>query len=185
MSLLEKEIPFELVLVDMAKKEHFGPDYLALNPYGRVPTVVDGDFVLYESTAILDYLEALHPEPALVPSSPRERALVSQHIKLCDVEVGSHTEDLIFPSRFVPREKWDLDAMQRARDEIDRHLAILGRALGDGAWLVGGRYSLADLCYTPFAEFFSLLGLSVPTNVAAWTERLLARPSAQATKPDR
>ena len=75
-ALLEKHIPHEAVLVDMAAKEHKAPQFLAKNPYGRVPVIDDGGFVLYESTAILNYLETTHPTPALVPSDPKGRALV-------------------------------------------------------------------------------------------------------------
>src|SRR3712207_4390922 len=63
-ALAEKRIPHETVLVDMTARAHRGPEYLALNPYGRVPTLEHDGFVLYESTAILGYLESIYPEPA-------------------------------------------------------------------------------------------------------------------------
>ena len=74
--------PHELVLVDIDKGEHRGAAYLEINPHGRVPTLVEDDFVLYESTAILEYLEACFPAPALVPADARGRALVAMHMKL-------------------------------------------------------------------------------------------------------
>ncbi|HVY46724.1 MAG TPA: glutathione S-transferase family protein, partial [Minicystis sp.] len=67
MALLEKGVAFDLVELDMRKRQHKSPEYLALNPYGRVPTLVEDDFVIYESTAILEYVEATHPSPPLVP----------------------------------------------------------------------------------------------------------------------
>lgn len=85
MAMIEKNIPHENVLVDIAARAHRSPAYLALNPYGRVPTLVEDDFVLYESTAILDYLEARFPAPALVPADARDRALMAMHMKLCDL----------------------------------------------------------------------------------------------------
>jgi glutathione S-transferase len=185
MALLEKSLPFELVSLDMQARQHKSPEYLALNPYGRVPTLVeDGEFVLYESTAILEYLEATHPEPPLVPRDARGRALVAMQMKLADGEVGSATSTLIFPKRFLPKEKWNVEAMTRAKDGVSRHLAILDKTLAGATWLVGDAYSLADLCYTPFAEFFGLMEVEVPPGVAAWAARLLARPSAVKTKPD-
>jgi glutathione S-transferase len=63
-ALLEKNIPCELIEVDMMALAHRYPAYLALNPYGRVPTLEEDGFILYESTAILEYLEATHPTPA-------------------------------------------------------------------------------------------------------------------------
>src|SRR5882757_6724213 len=84
MALIEKQIPYEAVVVDMPARQHRDPAYLALNPYARVPTLVEGDFVLYESTSILNYLEARHPTPALLPSDARQRAQVDMAMKLCD-----------------------------------------------------------------------------------------------------
>ena len=67
MALLEKDIEHELVVVDMAAGTHKKAEYLALNPYGRVPVIEEDGFVLYESTVILRYLDSLKPEPSLFP----------------------------------------------------------------------------------------------------------------------
>jgi len=69
----EKQIPHELVVVDMAAGQHRQQPYLSLNPYGRVPTLEEDGFVLFESTAILNYLEAIRPAPPLVPADAQGR----------------------------------------------------------------------------------------------------------------
>src|SRR5436190_2084436 len=66
-ALAEKQIPHELVVVDMPARRHREEPYLSLNPYGRVPTLEEDGLVLYESTAILNYLEATRPSPPLAP----------------------------------------------------------------------------------------------------------------------
>ena len=124
-ALIEKHIPAELVEVDMVARAHRSPAYLALNPYGRVPTLEDDGFVLYESTAILEYLEAIHPTPPLLPADARGRALASMHIKLCDIQMARQTGAIIFPKRFLPKERWDEAAMAQAKKEIEKHLGIL------------------------------------------------------------
>ena len=182
-ALREKGIEAELVPVDMAKGAHRAPDYLALNPYGRVPTLVEDGFVLYESTAILEYLEASYPSPPLVPADARGRALAAMHVKLCDIQLARQTGIIIFPKRFLPRERWDEAAMAQAKKEIERHLAIVERQLAAKEWMVGDRYSIVEVCYTPFVEFLPLMEITPPPTVAAWTARMLARPSARATKP--
>jgi glutathione S-transferase len=182
-ALIEKGIAAELVEVDMANRAHRSPPYLALNPYGRVPTLEEDGFVLYESTAILEYLEATHPTPPLVPADARGRALVAMHVKLCDLHLSRQTGIIIFPKRFLPRERWDEGAMAQAKKEIEKHLAILETQLTGKEYLVGNRYTLAEVCYTPFVEFFPLMEISPPPAVAAWTARMLARPSARETKP--
>lgn len=182
-ALLEKNIPHEAVLVDMRERKHREPEYLALNPYGRVPTLVDGDSVLYESTAILNYLEATHPRPSLVPSDPQGRALVDMHMKLCDVQLTRYAGTITFAKRFLPKEKWDLAAIEQARAEINKHLAVLGTQLDGKQYLVEDQFSLAEVCYAPFAYFFELMEVTLPPAVAEWSARILARPSMEQTKP--
>ena len=184
-ALIEKAIPAELIEVDMVARAHRAPWYLALNPYGRVPTLDEDGFVLYESTAILDYLEATHPTPPLVPADARGRALVAMHMKLCDLQLARQTSTIIFPKRFLPPERWGQALMAQAKREIERHLEVLETQLQGKEYLVGDCYSLAEVCYTPFVEFFPLMEITPPPAVAAWTERLLQRPSALQTKPPR
>lgn len=183
MALLEKNIPHELVVVDMAARKHREPAYLALNPYGRVPTLQDGDFLLYESTAILSYLERQYPEPALAPADPRERALLDMHMKLCDIQMARQAGVIMFPMRFLPKERWDEKAMAQAKSEIEKHLAILERQIGERQFLVGDRYSLAEICYTPFVQFFPPMQIAAPPAVARWIARMQERPSAVKTAP--
>jgi glutathione S-transferase len=182
-ALIEKNLPADLVEVDMVARAHRSPAYLALNPYGRVPTLEEDAFVLYESTAILEYLEATHPQPPLVPADARGRALVSMHMKLCDLQLTRQTGMIIFPKRFLPKERWDEKAMAQAKKEIEKHLEILESQLRGKEYLVGDRYTLVEVCYTPFVEFFSLVEVTPPPAVAEWTARMVQRPSAQATKP--
>src|SRR6266568_4574497 len=141
-ALIEKQISYEPVPLDMTARKHREPPYLALNPYGRVPTLEEDGFVLYESTAI------------------------------------------IFPKRFLPKQRWNETAMAQAKAEVEKHLAVVERQLGGGKFLVGDRFTLADLCYLPFLEFLPLAEIEPPPAVAAWTERLLTRPSALETKPE-
>jgi len=182
-ALIEKGVNAELIEIDMARGAHRQPEYLALNPYGRVPTLEDDGLVLYESTAILDYLEATHPSPPLVPADARGRALVAMHVKLCDIQLARQTGIIIFPKRFLPKERWDEAAMAQAKKEIEKHLGILERQIGGKQWMVGDRFSLVEVCYAPFVEFFPLMEVTPPPAVAAWTERMVARPSARETKP--
>ena len=179
----EKGIDVQLVELDMAKGAHRAPDYLRLNPYGRVPTLEEDGFVLYESTAILGYLEETRPAPPLVPADARGRALVAMHMKLCDIQLARQTGTIIFPKRFLPKERWDEAAMAQAKKEIEKHLGIVEQQLAGKEWMVGERYSLVEVCYTPFVEFFALMEITPPPAVAAWTARMLARPSARETKP--
>jgi glutathione S-transferase len=184
MQLLEKDLPHELMALDMAAGAHRQPEYLTLNPYGRVPTLVDGDLVLYESNAILCYLEAAHPHPPLLPQALQDRARVDMHMRLCDVQMGRHAGAILFPKRFLPRERWNLEAIAAAKVEIEKHCDILARQLSGRDYLVAGQFTLAEIAYAPFLQFFALMEITPPPAVAAWTARILARPSARATVPE-
>jgi len=184
-ALIEKGIEAELIELDMPAGAHKSPPFLALNPYGRVPTLEDDGFVLYESTAILEYLESTHPDPPLVPPDARGRALVSMHMKLCDLQLGRPGGTIIFPKRFLPRERWDEKAFAQAKKEIEKHVGILEKELQGKEYLVGDRYSLVEVCYTPLVDFFPLMEVTPPPAVAAWVARMLERPSAVQTKPAR
>src|SRR6266481_2171370 len=155
-ALTEKKIAYEAVFIDMAAGKHREPAYRAINPYGRVPTLEDDGFLLYESTAILNYLEATHPSPALIPADLKGRALVDMHIKLCDLQMTRQTGMIIFPKRFLPKERWDEKAMATAKADIEKHLAVLDPLLAGKTFLVAETFSLADLCYLPFLEFLDL-----------------------------
>lgn len=182
-ALLEKQIPFEPIEVDLAAGAHREPGYLSLNPYGRVPAIVDDGFTLYESAAILSYLEATRPTPPLIPADPAGRALVDMHLRLCDGQMARPTSLVIFPKRFLPESRWDVAAMSKARAEVEKHLGIVETQLADSDYLVRGALSLADICYIPSLHFLPLMEISAPPRVAAWRERLLNRPSSLATVP--
>lgn len=181
----EKQVPHQLVVVDMAARRHREQPYLSLNPYGRVPTLEEDGFVLFESTAILNYLEATRPAPPLVPADARGRALVDMHMKLCDLQLTRHAGTVIFPKRFLPKERWNAAAMAEAKAEIEKHLAILDKQLAGKTYLVAEQFSLAEVCYMPFLDFLPLMEITPPTAVAVWSERLLARRSAVTTRPER
>ena len=181
----EKQVPHQLVVVDMAGRRHREQPYLSLNPYGRVPTLEEDGFVLFESTAILNYLEATRPAPPLVPADARGRALVDMHMKLCDLQLTRPAGTVIFPKRFLPKERWNSAAMAEAKAEIEKHLAILDKQLAGKTYLVAEQFSLAEVCYMPFLDFLPLMEITPPTAVAVWSERLLARRSAVTTRPER
>jgi glutathione S-transferase len=184
-ALKEKRIPCEEIVVDMAARKHREPEYMALNPYHRVPTLVDGDLALYESTSILNYLESLHPQPPLIPADPKAQALVDMHMKLCDIQFTRQVSAIVFPKRFLPRERWDEKLFADMRVDIDKHLAILDKQLGDNDYVVANQYSLVEVCYAPFMAFLGLMEITPPPRIARWTERILSRPSAVETASEK
>src|SRR5580704_16473785 len=158
----EKQIPHELIVVDMAARRHREQPYLSLNPYGRVPTLEEDGLVLFESTAILNYLEATQPLPALAPTDARGGALVDMHMKLCDLQFTRQAGAIVFSKRFLPKERWDAGAMADAKSQIEKHLAIVERALAGKSYLVAEQFTVADISYAPFLEFLPLMEIDAP-----------------------
>ena len=182
--IYDTEIAPGLQVVAMEKLAHKKKEFLAINPYGRVPALkLDDGRYLAESNVILEYLEEIFPTPALLPADPAERAAVRRHMLLSDIELGRPSGIIIFPKRFVPEEKWNLEDMQTASKQIKRHFKILSAELGDQEFLTGSQYTLADVSYTPILHFRALFDVEIPENIEAWALRLLSRPSAQSTIP--
>ncbi len=73
--LEHKQLPYELKLMSLQNGDLKGPEYLAINPRGKVPTLIDGGFVIWESAAIVEYLEERYPDPPVLPSNPEDRAV--------------------------------------------------------------------------------------------------------------
>lgn len=179
---IEKGIDLELVPVAMEKLAHRRREYLSINPMGRVPTLVDGDFKLYESSAILEYLEERFPDTALLPADREARALARMFMQLSNVDFGAPGSTIYFPRRFLPEARWNREEMARAQKQIQRHLSALEERLQNRAYLCDA-YSLADICYAPFLHFRELLEVPFPPAVEAWAIRLLQRPAMMATIP--
>ena len=169
----------------MCIRDRFQPEYLARNPYGRVPAIDENGWGLYESTAILEYFEATRPSPPLVPADARGRARVAMHMKLCDLELAGPARTILVPKRFLPRERWILEPMEKARGKIEKHLAILEPEIQGREFLAGDRFTLADLCYAPFLQFLPILDVTPGPAVQSWAGRLVERPSVRETRPPR
>jgi len=184
-ALIEKTIPAELVEVDLLARTQFQPEYLSKNPYGRVPAIDEDGWVLYESTAILEYLEATRPTPPLLPRDARDRARVAMHMKLCDLEFAGPARTILLPKRFLPKERWLLEPMEKARGKIDKHLSILETEIQGREYLAGERFTLADVCYAPFLQFLTTLEVTPGPAVQSWAGRIVERPSVRDTRPAR
>jgi glutathione S-transferase len=174
LTLLEKQLDFELVPVNLAG-EQFQPEFLALNPFAHVPVLVDGDFRVIESLAILDYLEAKFPTPALLPKQPQTLAQVRM------VQMVALNELLPAVAKLLIQDEPDLSY---AYTRTHASLSFLEQHLGTQPYFAGDQLSLADLVASSLVVCIPDLGidLQVYPQLANWLERMLARPSWQPVK---
>ncbi|XGV88626.1 MAG: glutathione S-transferase family protein [Limnothrix sp. BL-A-16] len=176
-ALLEKQIPFEPILVNL-DGDQFHDDFTAINPLQRVPVIVDDGFRVVESLAILDYLEAKHPTPSLMPSAPEEIAIVRMVETITVVEVQPATIPLTLPRVGLDVEPWKLEAAQQ---RIAIALQFLEELLNGKTYFVNEELTLADVVA---GTLIPSLPLENYPHLKAWSERLAQRESWQQTVAD-
>ena len=179
--LAEKNLPYEIVPIDLRKQEQKTPEYLKMNPYGKVPVLTDDSTVLYESLVINEYLEEKYPDPPLLPKDPAKKAkariLIDYGMAHFDsayqklrMELMKEAKDQSQP--IIDGAKSDLrKLLQRFEDEI-----------GDQPYLLGD-FSLVDADLIPRftrLEGFGILPESTLPRLGKYMERMKARPSIKA-----
>ncbi len=178
--LAEKDLSYEKIFVDLYKGEQKKPDFLRLNPYGKVPVLVDEDEEVYDSTIINEYLEDEYPHPPLMPNRSGERARARMLEDFADNSFTAPTSFLLIELQ-KPKEEGNAERIQRYRAEALRVLELLERRL-EGKEYLAGSFSLADIAFAPRLLILPNLGIAVPDrlkNVLAWIERLMQLPSVK------
>ena len=183
--LAEKNEKADFTLIDIMKGDQKKPDYLAMHPFGQVPVIDDDGFILYESRAILRYLDAKLPGTALTPTDARGRALMEQWVSIEQSHFSGAAMKIIWQNMFVPMSggKPDLDAVAKGRADLDRTLDITEKALHKQDYLAGGTFSLADITWMPYVEYLfpAQAGDAITSrpNVSSWWTRVSERASWQ------
>src|SRR3989442_6849334 len=155
--LAEKDLEYEELFVDLRKQEQKSHDFLRLNPYGKVPVLVDEEEVIYDSTIINEYLEDEYPLPRLMPEDSQGRARVRLLEDYCDNSFIPPTTMLLAQLRKSDAER-DQQRVEQARDELRRSLYFLRDALGGHEDLVGKEVTLADMAVAPRIMVVGRLG---------------------------
>jgi glutathione S-transferase len=181
----EKGIEIESQVVGLGSED---PEFREASPFGKIPGFRDGDFAISDSTAIIAYLDAIRPEPNLIPADPRTRARTIWYEEFADTILCSCGAKMFFnrvvAPRFIGREG-DLAAADAAEaNELPPLLDYLERVIPESGFLVEDRLTLADIAVaSPFAN---LRHLGLDLNAARWprtlafADRLLARDSFRA-----
>ena len=187
--LEETGLPYEPHFVDITKDETWGPEFLSLNPNGKIPAILDPDgpggkpLALFESGAILIYLA--EKTGKLLPADPAGRYETIQWVMWQMGGLGPMFGQLGFFHKFAGREYEDKRPLQRYVAESKRLLGVLDRRLEGRDWVMG-EYSIADISMLGwvrnligFYEARELVEFDTLKNVPAWLERGLARPAVQ------
>jgi glutathione S-transferase len=178
----EKSIEVEVKPTGLGNTD---PDFLAASPFGKMPGFSDGDYRLADSSAIIHYLEAKHPEPNLIPTEPKARGRTIWFDEFADTILfacgGKMFLNRIVAPRFLGREG-DLAAADAAEcNELPPILAYLETQIPESGYLVEDRLTLADIAVaSPFANLRHL-GVAIDAakypKVAHFADTILSRPS--------
>jgi glutathione S-transferase len=188
MFMAEKGVKIPFVEVDLMKGENRKQPYLTVNPHGQLPALEldDGSYVS-EITAICEYLEDTHPTPALIGSNAQERAECRMWTRRVDLNVCEPLANGFRFSQGLPLFKDRIVTVPEAAEGLktiarDRLKWIDSRVEGR-EYLCGSRFTLADILLYCFLEFGKQVGQPLDPdnkNLAAWFERVKARPTAKA-----
>jgi glutathione S-transferase len=177
LALLEKQLPFELIPVDLGGAQ-FEPEFLALNPFGHIPVLVDGDLRVIESLAILDYLEARYPDVSLLPTDAVELARVRMVQLVALNELLPAVVKLLMDDKSASAPSSDLEYAQLRAINT---LSFLEDLLGDRLYFAGEQLTLAEIVAGTLVDKLPDLGVALTNypRLEAWSERLMSRPTWQ------
>ena len=178
----EKDLEFKVKSINLGSQD---PEFLSASPFRKMPALRDGDYVLSDSSAIAVYLDALRPEPALIPADPRLRGKVMWWDEFADTMFIAASAKIFFNRVVCPKflgKEGDLAVAARAEEhELPPLLAYLEASLPDSGWLVGDRITLADISVVSGFANLRYAGCRWDADrhprLAAFVDKMYARPS--------
>ena len=197
LALEYKQLPYISHAVQFAKQEHKSPQMLRMNPRGRVPVLKDGDYVVYESLAILEYLDRKYPQPPLFGSTAEEGGTITRVICEYQSYAEEHIQKIIYAILF-PGVEGRQEEIERAMNVVAGEARTIEQRLSNSAWLVGEAFSAADIVIFPGIQMLlralerreaqELRARLLPLDanfpaIAAWIRRIEALPGYERTYP--
>ncbi|TAN07954.1 MAG: glutathione S-transferase family protein [Rhodanobacteraceae bacterium] len=189
MYLAEKGLTIPMRQVDVFAGENRLPPYLAHNPAGQTPALLlDDGRAIAESIAIMEYLEERHPDPPLIGATPEQRAATRQWQRRVELNITENIHNAYHYAEGLPRFRDRIPVAPEAADGLKRvaqdRLAWLDKMLDGRAFIVGDRFTIADIWLYVWLDFADSVGQPFDRglrSLAPWFARVAARPSAQAS----
>jgi glutathione S-transferase len=197
LALQYKGLPFDSQLLHFDKQEHQSPQMLKMNPRGRVPVLKDGDYVVFESVAVLYYLDVKYPKPPIFGLTPEEAGVIMRVI--CEFQSYAEASlQKIVGAVFEGRVDEDIDALTDAMHVVAREARTIEGRLSKEEWIVGANYSATDMVIFPWIQLLRralnkpvaapLSGRFLPMErnypaLARWIKRIESLPGYENTYP--
>jgi glutathione S-transferase len=183
-TLAEKGREAQFVLIDLGTGQQKSPDYMAKHPFGVVPYLEDDGFTMYESRAIIRYLDAKLPGNKLTPSDLPSLGRMEQWLSVEQSYFTPHCMAIVMEMLMKQMRgggKPDMDKVNKGRDQAAKALDVVDRAMRSQAYLAGDTFSLADISWLPYLQYLSVTPYgSLITErpfVKSWWQRISTRPS--------
>jgi len=175
LTLEEVGAEYEYHSIDLMQGGQKQPDYLAINPNGKVPTLRDGDHLLWESSAIMLYLAEKFPTAGLIPTDSVQRSKLYQWLIW---QPGTYNPPISALGQLLltPNEQQNPNLIKQLHETIRKNSEIIETQLGEGSFLLGD-FSLADIVMLPHLNAAVERKVELSANMQAYLERLQSRPS--------
>ncbi len=191
LALEHKAISFEAKRLSFDSNDTKKPEFLAINPRGRVPAILDDGFALWESSAIIEYIEERYPQHPLLPKGVKERATVRRMVNEADNYLATASNDLIEQAVYLTAAERDPEKSAETRKQMLAELDRLGASLS-GEFLAGA-LGLADYAAYPYVRMaqraeekapgFGIARSAMPAAVQSWMSRIESLPYYERTVP--
>jgi glutathione S-transferase len=197
LALEYKRLAYDSHLLQFSRQEHQSPQILALNFRGRVPILKDGDYVVFESLAVLYYLDLKYPDPPIFGRSPEEAGIIMRVICEYQSYAEEHVNRLV-NAFFFPNRSHDLDELAKSMHAVAREARSIEMRLAKSDWVVGDSFSAADIVIFPglqtllralakpdareLSSRFLPLEINYPA-LARWVARVAQLPGYERTYP--
>ncbi|KAK7384952.1 hypothetical protein VNO78_30655 [Psophocarpus tetragonolobus] len=185
--LLEKDVEFQLIPVNMSKGEHKKPQFLKIHPFGQVPAFQDDDVSLFESRAICRYICEKHGmkgnKELYGTNNPLAKASIDKWLEAEGQSFNPPSSTLVFQLAFAPlmKMKQDEGVIKQSKEKLSKVLNVYEKRLAESRFLAGDEFSLADLSHLPNAHCLLAAPDAAPLfaspNVARWWSEISSRES--------
>lgn len=185
--LIEKDVGFQLIPINMSKGEHKNPDFLKIQPFGQVPAFQDEEISLFESRAICRYVCDKYADKGnknLYGTNPLVKASIDQWLEAEGQNFNPPSSILVFQLAFAPKMKikQDPNLIRQNEEKLKKVLDVYEKRLGESRFLAGDEFSLADLSHLPNAHYLVSAAdkgeiFSSRKNVGRWWDEISGRDS--------
>jgi glutathione S-transferase len=185
-ALEEIGLPYDTVKLNLAEGDQRKPEYLALNPRGRVPTLVVNGHVLTENVGIMTYLAGGYPEAKLWPKDTWHQAMAVSAMAWISNTVHPAYGHLLRPARYVDGDVHQEAVKAKGKENFGKHLEEIDTLLKGRKWAIGNHYTVVDGYLLVFYRWGNRAGLPVKSlaNYTALVDRVLARPAVKKVMAD-